>query len=164
MSALAGPSNTKGAESALTPSSPEPAAGSSKPAESRFALARIGHSVCLVERPCALRLRPSHILTSVTAPAASSALAPLHVRVFAHEFAGVFRFAHVAAVHPAEFALLEALPPGAALADPAGGGAVYVARDVMARVARMTAPAPAPAPRKPPARARRVVRGWNGVL
>ena len=59
------------------------------------------------------------------------------VRVFRHEFITQFRFSHRATVHPADMHILEPIAEHATLYE-ADKGTVFLARDVMAKIQRLT--------------------------
>ncbi|KAI0036225.1 hypothetical protein K488DRAFT_33802, partial [Vararia minispora EC-137] len=68
-----------------------------------------------------------------------SALSAVEATVYRHEFINIFRHSHAALLHPSDMRILERLEP-AAVARDEQAGAVFLARDVMARLGRLTDP------------------------
>jgi hypothetical protein len=90
------------------------------------------------------------------------------MRIYCHELAGVFRFSHIVTSPPDDLVMLEKLDLESIVLDDETA-VVFVARDVMARVSRMTMPIPlqrrsSMKSTTAPPRSRRVVRGWNAGL
>ena len=80
----------------------------------------------------------------------SSALMASDVHVFRHEFITLFRYSHRAIVHPADMHILEPIDDSATLYEE-DKGTVFLARDVLARMQKlsMAARRPSPAHRYP---------------
>ncbi|KAI0747026.1 hypothetical protein C8Q80DRAFT_1121689 [Daedaleopsis nitida] len=98
------------------------------PEKPTFALARIKGDVCLVQVPP----------TSACAQGGmSSALMAADVHVFRHEFITLFRYSHRTTVHPADLAILEPIGEDSTLYEE-DRGTVFLARDVVARMQRLT--------------------------
>jgi hypothetical protein len=132
-------------------------AGPSDLSSPRYALAEINSILCLVECTC-IRRTPSFSDSQVP-PA--SANAPSDARVYTHEFAGIFRFSYITAFKSGELAVLERVDPRSTMPDDEQA-VIFVARDVMARVAQKTMPAQLQrriSLRSSPMRPRRVIRG-----
>ncbi|KAI0674549.1 hypothetical protein C8Q78DRAFT_1015470 [Trametes maxima] len=91
-----------------------------------FALAQIKGDVCLVQVPDA----PAPGTTS-------SALAAASVAVFRHEFITLFRYSHRATLHPADVRILEPVADAGTLYEE-DRGTVFLARDVVARMQRLS--------------------------
>ena len=85
-----------------------------------------------------------------TVPHTPSALMVADVHVFRHEFITQFRYSHRATVHPADMHILEPIADGATLYEE-DKGTVFLARDVMAQLQKLTALARGPV-RRPHAR------------
>jgi len=83
--------------------------------EGQFAFARVKGNVCLVQ-------------LSYSTPAASSALAPLDVKIFRHEFITIFRFSHCDTVHPADISIIEPIDNHLARYEEENG-TVFLARE-----------------------------------
>ncbi|KAH9928574.1 hypothetical protein B0H21DRAFT_700308 [Amylocystis lapponica] len=95
------------------------------PTNSQFAFAQINGSVHLVQVPdCAQG-------------GMSSALMVSDVHIFRHEFITIFRYSHSATVHPADLHILEPIADQSALYEEEKG-TVFLARDVMARMQKLT--------------------------
>ncbi|KAI1797982.1 hypothetical protein LXA43DRAFT_873517, partial [Ganoderma leucocontextum] len=92
-----------------------------------FALAKIKGDVCLVQVP---HNSPAH-------GGMSSALMAADVHVFRHEFITLFRYSHRATVHPADMHILEPIDDRATLYEE-DKGTVFLARDVMAKLQKLT--------------------------
>ncbi|KAM5532167.1 hypothetical protein V8D89_014192 [Ganoderma adspersum] len=92
-----------------------------------FALAKIKGDVCLVQVP---HDSPAH-------GGMSSALVAADVHVFRHEFITLFRYSHRATVHPADMHILESIDDRATLYEE-DKGTVFLARDIMAKIQRLT--------------------------
>jgi hypothetical protein len=132
-------------------------AGPSDLSSPRYALAEINSVLCLVECMC---LRRIPFFSNSRLPPAS-ANAPSDARVYTHEFAGIFRFSYITAFKPGELAVLERVDPRSTMPDDAQA-VIFVARDVMARIAQKTMPAQLQrriSLRSSPMRPRRVIRG-----
>ena len=67
----------------------------------------------------------------------SSALMAADVHVFRHEFITLFRYSHRATVHPADMHILEPIEDDATLYEEEKG-TVFLARDVMTNLQRLT--------------------------
>lgn len=74
----------------------------------------------------------------------SSALMAADVAVFRHEFITQFRYSHSATVHPADMHILEPIADHCTLYEE-DKGTVFLARDVMARLTKLTMAARRPA-------------------
>jgi len=92
--------------------------------EGQFAFARVKGNVCLVQ-------------LSYSTPAASSALAPLDVKIFRHEFITIFRFSHCDTVHPADISIIEPIDNHLARYEEENG-TVFLAREIMDRLRKLT--------------------------
>ncbi|KAI0777184.1 hypothetical protein BD413DRAFT_458677, partial [Trametes elegans] len=92
-----------------------------------FALAQIKGDVCLVQVPD----------TPAPQGAMASALMAADVAVFRHEFITLFRYSHRATVHPADLAILEPIADHCTLYEE-DKGTVFLARDVMARLQKLS--------------------------
>ncbi|CCM05107.1 uncharacterized protein FIBRA_07314 [Fibroporia radiculosa] len=109
---------------------PPPSPMSSPPPPShdgQFAFALIKGSICLVQLP------PAY----ATQGGLASALLASDVHIFRHEFITQFRFSHSAAVHPADLHVLEPIDAQHTLYEE-DKGTVFLARDLMARLQRLT--------------------------
>ncbi|OJT03437.1 hypothetical protein TRAPUB_5856 [Trametes pubescens] len=125
MSSSAGSSSSYSRDSSASPPPP--------PQRPTFAFAQIKGDICLVQVPDA------------PAPGAmSSALMAADVAVFRHEFITQFRYSHSASVHPADMHILEPIADHCTLYE-ADKGTVFLARDVMARLTKLTMAARRPA-------------------
>jgi hypothetical protein len=147
---------------AATPLSPTPSTSpSSSVAMSprKFALAQVHSDVCLVQgkvqsSPSALRnppflMRPPppflfspslHIhpvCSSLALEGCHSALSAIEAQIYAHEFITIFRYSHPAVLHPSDIRILEWLDEQSVL-DEEDKGTVFLARDVMERLRRLT--------------------------
>lgn len=67
------------------------------------------------------------------------------VHVFRHEFITLFRYSHRATVHPADMHILEPIDDRATLYEE-DKGTVFLARDVMAKIQKLTMDSRRPAP------------------
>lgn len=68
---------------------------------------------------------------------AASALMVSDVNIFRHEFITQFRFSHRATVHPSDLYIIEPIDEQCTLYEEEKG-TVFLARDVMARMQRLT--------------------------
>ncbi|KAF7323527.1 hypothetical protein MKEN_00572400 [Mycena kentingensis (nom. inval.)] len=94
-----------------------------------FAIARVNGVVHLVQ------------LSVPATPVAPSALTTLNVKIFRHEFIHIFRFLEARTLHPGELHVIETVPPRAVCVDgDEEDGEVALARDVLARMSRLSAP------------------------
>jgi hypothetical protein len=75
---------------------------------------------------------PSQPFTALSPTAAD-------VRVYTHEFAGIFRFSHDTIIELGQLAVLEKVDPRSTMPDDEQG-VIFVAREIMARVAQKTMP------------------------
>ncbi|PIL27717.1 hypothetical protein GSI_10870 [Ganoderma sinense ZZ0214-1] len=107
-------------------SSPQLASSACTP-KPTFAVAKIKGDVCLVQVP----------YDSPARGAMSSALMAADVHVFRHEFITLFRYSHCATVHPADMHILESIDDRATLYEE-DKGTVFLARDVMAKIQKLT--------------------------
>jgi hypothetical protein len=73
----------------------------------------------------------------------SSALMARDVKVFRHEFSTIFRYSHAAAVHPADVHVLSVIDDRCTLYEE-DKGTVFLARDVIAQLQKLTAAAKGP--------------------
>jgi len=131
----------------------------------KFALAQVHSDVCLVQgvlccyltlsslpplltRPfsfSSLRLpRFLHLCATINSVCSSlahegchSALTAVEAQIYAHEFITIFRYSHPAVLHPSDIRILEWLDEQSVL-DEADKGTVFLARDVMERLRRLT--------------------------
>ncbi|KAJ7056186.1 hypothetical protein C8F01DRAFT_1157029 [Mycena amicta] len=89
-----------------------------------FAIARVNGAIRLVQ---------------VSSATPASALTTLDVKIFRHEFIHIFRFLEFRTIHPADIHIIERIPERAvALDEGDGGDSVSLARDVLARLSRLT--------------------------
>ncbi|RDX54782.1 hypothetical protein OH76DRAFT_1340453 [Lentinus brumalis] len=102
--------------------------------KSTFALAQIKGDVCLVQVP-----------DSPARGGMSSALMVADVHVFRHEFITQFRYSHHATVHPADMHILEPIEEHCTLYEEEKG-TVFLARDVMTRMQKLSMQARRPVP------------------
>ncbi|KAI9453121.1 hypothetical protein F5148DRAFT_963626, partial [Russula earlei] len=91
-----------------------------------FALAQVHGDVCLVQ-----------VCSSLAHESCHSALSAVEAQIYAHEFITIFRYSHPAVFHPSEIRILEWLDEHSVL-DEADKGTVFLARDVMERLRRLT--------------------------
>lgn len=70
----------------------------------------------------------------------ASALMASDVRVFRHEFITIFRYSHSTSVHPADIRVLERIDERGALYEE-DKGTVFLARDAMDRMQKLSAAA-----------------------
>ncbi|RPD56998.1 hypothetical protein L227DRAFT_578415 [Lentinus tigrinus ALCF2SS1-6] len=75
----------------------------------------------------------------------SSALMVADVHVFRHEFITQFRYSHCATVHPADMHILEPIEDHSTLYEEEKG-TVFLARDVMTRMQKLSMQARRPVP------------------
>ena len=80
----------------------------------------------------------------------ASALVAADVKVFRHEFITIFRYSHSTSVHPADMHVLYPLDERCALYEE-DKGTVFLARDTMAQLQKLTALSRGPV-RRPHAR------------
>ncbi|KAJ7199218.1 hypothetical protein GGX14DRAFT_468308, partial [Mycena pura] len=109
-----------------------------------FAIARVNGAIRLVQGAsalCLFVLRPN-VAHAVSAATPASALTTLDVKIFRHEFIHIFRFLEARTLHPADVHILERIPPGDAAAACDDDDTVFLARNVLARLSRLTAPPP----------------------
>ncbi|KAH9975954.1 hypothetical protein BGW80DRAFT_1250795 [Lactifluus volemus] len=92
----------------------------------RFALAQVHDDVCLVQ-----------VCSSFAQESCHAALSAVEVQIYAHEFITIFRYSHPAVLHPSDIRILEWLDEQSVL-DEADKGIVFLARDVMERLRRLT--------------------------
>ncbi|EMD34708.1 hypothetical protein CERSUDRAFT_26676, partial [Gelatoporia subvermispora B] len=104
-----------------TPTSVASSDSSTPVGKAQFAFAQIKGDVCLVQ----------------VSDAAPSALMAADVNVFRHEFITLFRYSHSASVHPADMQILEPIDEAQMLYEE-DKGTVSLARDVMARLQKLT--------------------------
>ena len=115
----------------------------------KFALAQVHGDVCLVQGelthihsyPSRPNLTKSLFFISVCSSLAHeschSALSVVEAQIYAHEFITIFRYSHPALLHPSDIRILEWLDEQSVL-DEADKGTVFLARDVMERLRRLT--------------------------
>ncbi|KAH9041502.1 hypothetical protein EDB83DRAFT_2409236 [Lactarius deliciosus] len=111
----------------LSPSSttsPPPSSITMQPR--KFALAQVHDDVCLVQ-----------VCSSLAHESCHSALSAVEAQIYAHEFITIFRYSHPAVLHPSDIRILEWLDEQSVL-DEADKGTVFLARDVMERLRRLT--------------------------
>ncbi|KAH9035970.1 hypothetical protein EDB84DRAFT_1398195 [Lactarius hengduanensis] len=94
----------------------------------KFALAQVHDDVCLVQGASSLSPAPF---------SCHSALSAVEAQIYAHEFITIFRYSHPAVLHPSDIRILEWLDEQSVL-DEADKGTVFLARDVMERLRRLT--------------------------
>ncbi|KAI0646540.1 hypothetical protein C8Q79DRAFT_926476 [Trametes meyenii] len=122
MASASSAGSSSAASSSRDSASPEP----TPQQRPTFALAQIKGDVCLVQVPDA------------PAPdAMSSALMAADVAVFRHEFITLFRYSHSATLHPADVHILEPIADACTLYEE-DKGTVFLARDVMARLQKLS--------------------------
>jgi len=92
----------------------------------KFALAQVHDDVCLVQ-----------VCSSLAHESCHSALSAVEAQIYAHEFITIFRYSHPAVLHPSDIRILEWLDEQSVL-DEADKGTVFLARDVMERLRRLT--------------------------
>ena len=138
--------------STSTSPSPSPSVVGSSPR--RFALAQVHSDVCLVQGTVlslqrslppspqhsdAFSLSPASIsvCSSLAHEGCHSALSAVEAQIYAHEFITIFRYSHPAVLHPSDIRILEWLDEQSVL-DEEDKGTVFLARDVMERLRRLT--------------------------
>jgi hypothetical protein len=77
------------------------------------------------------------VCSSLAHESCHSALAAVEAQIYAHEFITIFRYSHPAVLHPSDIRILEWLDEQSVL-DEADKGTVFLARDVMERLRRLT--------------------------
>ena len=85
-------------------------------------------------------LCPFHINTvcsSLAHESCHSALSAIEAQIYAHEFITIFRYSHPAVLHPSDIRILEWIDEQSVL-DEEDKGTVFLARDVMERLRRLT--------------------------
>jgi hypothetical protein len=92
----------------------------------KFALAQVHGDVCLVQ-----------VCSSLAHESCHSALSAVEAQIYAHEFITIFRYSHPAVLHPSDIRILEWLDEQSVF-DEADKGTVFLARDVMERLRRLT--------------------------
>jgi len=110
--------------SSSTSPSPSPSVVGSSPR--KFALAQVHSDVCLVQ-----------LCSSLAHEGCHSALSAVEAQIYAHEFITIFRYSHPAVLHPSDIRILEWLDEQSVL-DEEDKGTVFLARDVMERLRRLT--------------------------
>ena len=143
--------------STSTSPSPSPSVVGSSPR--RFALAQVHSDVCLVQGTVlsprrSLPPSPQHsdafslppacvfhssisVCSSLAHEGCHSALSAVEAQIYAHEFITIFRYSHPAVLHPSDIRILEWLDEQSVL-DEEDKGTVFLARDVMERLRRLT--------------------------
>jgi hypothetical protein len=141
----------------LSPTSSMSPSSSVASSTRKFALAQVHSDVCLVQgtfhfssftalSPDALLLssppppfvpfvRP--VCSSLAYEGCHSALSAVEAQIYAHEFITIFRYSHPAVLHPSDIRILEWLDEQSVL-DEEDKGTVFLARDVMERLRRLT--------------------------
>jgi hypothetical protein len=66
-----------------------------------------------------------------------SALSAVEAQIYAHEFVTIFRYSHPAVLHPSDIRILEWIDEQSVLNE-ADKGTVFLARDIMERLRRLT--------------------------
>jgi hypothetical protein len=82
-------------------------------------------------------LVPYPVCSSLAHEGCHSALSAVEAQIYAHEFITIFRYSHPAVLHPSDIRILEWLDEQSVL-DEADKGTVFLARDVMERLRRLT--------------------------
>ena len=135
----------------LSPSSTSSPSSSITMEPRKFALAQVHGDVCLVQGEL---LPPSPVpsvhlksvppfsfcftvCSSLAHESCHSALSAVEAQIYAHEFITIFRYSHPAVLHPSDIRILEWLDEQSVL-DEADKGTVFLARDVMERLSRLT--------------------------
>src|SRR6266850_3567308 len=77
------------------------------------------------------------VCSSLAHESCHSSLAVVEAQIYAHEFITIFRYSHPAVLHPSDIRILEWLDEQSVL-DEADKGTVFLARDVMERLRRLT--------------------------
>ncbi|KAH9981430.1 hypothetical protein BGW80DRAFT_1454310 [Lactifluus volemus] len=119
-------------QATYSPSSSESLSSSSLSSSSdmmmprKFALAKVHDGVCLVQ-----------VCSSLAHEGCHSTLTSVEAEIYAHEFITIFRYSHPAVLHPSDIRILEWLNEQSVL-DEADKGTVFLARDVMERLRRLT--------------------------
>ncbi|KAJ4465676.1 hypothetical protein C8J55DRAFT_407127, partial [Lentinula edodes] len=90
-----------------------------------FAFARIQGEICLVQ-------------VSSSTPA-QSALATVDVKIFRHEFITIFRLSATTTLHPSDIQIMENIDEKLVYHEEENG-TVFLARDVMERLRKLTLP------------------------
>jgi hypothetical protein len=114
------------AATALSPTSSTSPSSSIVLSPRKFALAQVHSDVCLVQ-----------VCSSLAHESCHSALSAIEVQIYAHEFITIFRYSHPAVLHPSDIRILEWLDEQSVL-DEEDKGTVFLARDVMERLRRLT--------------------------
>jgi hypothetical protein len=77
------------------------------------------------------------VCSSLAHEGCHSALSAVEAQIYAHEFITIFRYSHPVVLHPSDIRILEWLDEQSVL-DEADKGTVFLARDVMERLRRLT--------------------------
>jgi hypothetical protein len=77
------------------------------------------------------------VCSSLAHESCHSALSAVEAQIYAHEFITIFRYSHPAVLHPSDIRILEWLDEQSVF-DEADKGTVFLARDVMERLRRLT--------------------------
>jgi hypothetical protein len=85
--------------------------------------------------PVSFHINP--VCSSLAHESCHSALSAIEVQIYAHEFITIFRYSHPAVLHPSDIRILEWLDEQSVL-DEEDKGTVFLARDVMERLRRLT--------------------------
>lgn len=80
---------------------------------------------------------PTPVCSSLAHEGCHSALSAVEAQIYAHEFITIFRYSHPALLHPSDIRILEWLDEQSVL-DEEDKGTVFLARDVMERLRRLT--------------------------
>ena len=95
-------------------------------------------SILATHLPSITDSTPSLAVAMPTPGDMSSALMASDVRIFKHEFITIFRYSHTTAIHPADIHVLEPVDERHAMYEEEKG-TVFLARDVMDRLQKLTA-------------------------
>ncbi|KAJ7249432.1 hypothetical protein C8J57DRAFT_1356951 [Mycena rebaudengoi] len=100
--------------------------------DGRFAIARVNGAILLVQ-------------LSMATPA--SALTTVDVKIFRHEFIHIFRYLESKTLHPADIHVVELIDDRQKTYEEEND-TVFLAKDVMARISKLTSRTPAPYPQQ----------------
>jgi len=95
------------------------------------------HPVPFPFTPASLPFTSTTVCSSLAHEGCHSALSAVEARIYAHEFITIFRYSHPAVLHPSDIRILEWLDEQSVL-DEEDKGTVFLARDVMQRLRRLT--------------------------
>ncbi len=85
--------------------------------------------------PTSFHINP--VCSSLAHEGCHSALSAVEAQIYAHEFITIFRYSHPAVLHPSDIRILEWLDEQSVF-DEEDKGTVFLARDVMERLRRLT--------------------------